>query len=336
MPLARQPSRVVGPLPIVHCSPANSFNPTNNPNHPTNIQLTARRCRPRERRAQSQRNQRVSNSQDPLSLLPPLKSGASSSAYQARNSLSPSVHQSCRLTQPFLPFYTANPKTASPQAPPSTVNERTQQRYAEAQPYEVLRAKVGLAGLSSAEQTAWISSRFARSAPARNKLGTKAQRDVWRRANEASLPVRAPKAKGTGEGVRHYDWGKDRNGRDVGEYSIEKFEERTRRRITLTTLEVSSRAFKEKRERAQRGIVDPLTGEPTVLCENEIAEERGRRGEMAQLRAELYGEKSGSYAQDPEWDDIEPIPLEEPEGALAAIAYPDDYAEGEHSSLFYN
>ncbi|KAK1718388.1 farnesyltransferase [Colletotrichum lupini] len=35
----------------------------------------------------------------------------------------------------------------------------------------------------------------------------------------------------------------------------------------------------------------------------------------------------GPYATDPEWDDVMPIPAEEPEGALATIAYPEDYAE---------
>lgn len=48
---------------------------------------------------------------------------------------------------------------------------------------------------------------------------------------------------------------------------------------------------------------------------------------MAALRGELYGERTGTYASDPEWDDVTPVALEEPEGALAAIAYPDDYAE---------
>ena len=49
---------------------------------------------------------------------------------------------------------------------------------------------------------------------------------------------------------------------------------------------------------------------------------------MAVLNLELYGERSNFYAEDPEWDDVTPIPQQEPEGALAAIAYPDDYAEG--------
>ncbi|KAI0472107.1 farnesyltransferase, partial [Xylariaceae sp. FL0804] len=49
---------------------------------------------------------------------------------------------------------------------------------------------------------------------------------------------------------------------------------------------------------------------------------------MATLQADLYGgDKMGLYATDPDWDDVVPIPQIEPEGALAAIAYPEDYAE---------
>jgi protein farnesyltransferase/geranylgeranyltransferase type-1 subunit alpha len=139
------------------------------------------------------------------------------------------------------------------------------------------------------------------------------------------LPVRTPQNSSelVGSG-----WGKDKTGRDVGEYTVELFEARTDRRATLTSLTIASRSFSQKRDRARRGAVDPVTGEPCVVCENEIDEERERRAKMAALRAELYGERTGSYAQDPEWDDIEPIPQNEPEGALAAIAYPEEYAEG--------
>ncbi|KAL2262705.1 hypothetical protein VTK26DRAFT_356 [Humicola hyalothermophila] len=51
---------------------------------------------------------------------------------------------------------------------------------------------------------------------------------------------------------------------------------------------------------------------------------------MAQLSKALYGGgvgKDGKLSLDPEWDDVMPVVLEEPEGALAAIAYPADYAE---------
>lgn len=58
---------------------------------------------------------------------------------------------------------------------------------------------------------------------------------------------------------------------------------------------------------------------------------------MAGLKKELYGgfvgSEDGKLSTDPEWADVEPVVLQEPEGALAAIAYPDDYAEGEFPPL---
>jgi protein farnesyltransferase/geranylgeranyltransferase type-1 subunit alpha len=73
-----------------------------------------------------------------------------------------------------------------------------------------------------------------------------------------------------------------------------------------------------------------------VLTENDIAAEKARRKEMATLKKELYGgggpggggSGSGSLTLDPEWDDVVPIPQNEPENALAAITYPTEYAEG--------
>ncbi|KAL1869722.1 hypothetical protein VTK73DRAFT_2963 [Phialemonium thermophilum] len=246
-----------------------------------------------------------------------------------------------KAAKPHTSGAASNNLTRSTTAPgPSgTINERTQQRFAESRPADVAAAKVGLSGLSKAEQAAWISSRLVRSVVSSsrgsgsNKLSAKAQRDLWRTINEASLPIRTLRADGGVSGQHsspgRHNWGRDKAGRDVGEYNPERFEARTKQRVALTALRVASRAFHEKRQRARSGTIDPLTGEPYVLCENEIDEERRRRAEMATLRAELYGERpSGSkYAQDPEWDDVEPIPLEEPEGALAAIAYPEEYAE---------
>lgn len=53
-------------------------------------------------------------------------------------------------------------------------------------------------------------------------------------------------------------------------------------------------------------------------------EERNRR----KLVARLEGRRMGQYESDPLWDDVVPIPQNEGEGALAAIAYTDEYAEG--------
>lgn len=104
-------------------------------------------------------------------------------------------------------------------------------------------------------------------------------------------------------------WGKDYAGRDVGELSLDQFRARFEKRARLTCL------------LAARGTSAPQS-------EPELIKEKRRRLEMATLRSELYGELVGSLARDPAWDDVVPIPLNEPVNALAAIAYPDDYAEG--------
>lgn len=84
----------------------------------------------------------------------------------------------------------------------------------------------------------------------------------------------------------------------------------------LTSLQIQHRQFLKKREKQLE------------VTTEEIAAEKTRRKAMAALKRDLYGEITGSLAQDPEWDDVIPIPQNEPEGALAQIAYPDDYAEG--------
>lgn len=57
-------------------------------------------------------------------------------------------------------------------------------------------------------------------------------------------------------------------------------------------------------------------------------EEKLRRKEISTLRMELYGERTDPYTEDPEWDDVIPLVVEDGEGALAAIAYPEHYSEG--------
>lgn len=76
------------------------------------------------------------------------------------------------------------------------------------------------------------------------------------------------------------------------------------------------------------------TGEIYTTTEDDIKAEKARRQEIAYLHQELYGTgtPSNSYVEDPEWDDVVPIPQEEPEGALSTIAYEEDYADGMHRS----
>lgn len=98
--------------------------------------------------------------------------------------------------------------------------------------------------------------------------------------------------------------------------------------MQLAALEVQHRTFLEKRERERGKWVDSKTKEPVTVSLEDIEEEKLRRKEIASLRMELYGERSGTYGTDPEWDDVIPMPVEDGEGALAAIAYPEEYAEG--------
>ncbi|KAK3945189.1 hypothetical protein QBC46DRAFT_360711 [Diplogelasinospora grovesii] len=237
--------------------------------------------------------------------------------------------------------------TSSSAAEPKTANERSQHLYNESHPFEVLHPKsgsgggLGIAGLSREEQIGWLYSRFALSlsspaATRRLPLGQKAQKELWRHVNEsANLPIRAvkkkwrtpstakplPGAQGNNSGFS-WGWGIDRNGHDVGELPLEKFQERCEKRI------------KERRHREDTQRVDTekeTDSHPSnpndILTETDEQEEMQRRREMASLRRELYGEITGTLTQSPEWDDVVPMPHDEPEAALATIAYPDDYDE---------
>lgn len=156
------------------------------------------------------------------------------------------------------------------------------------------------------------------------RLTNKSQKDVWKSVNEAGgLPLRALKQIQTPK-----SWTRDRFGADLGGYSLEQFAKRSDKAVQLAALEVQHRAFLEQRERQRGRWVDYKTKELVTVTPADIEEERLRRKEIATLRMELYGERSGSYGTDPTWDDVIPMPVEDGEGALAAIAYPEDYAEG--------
>lgn len=139
-------------------------------------------------------------------------------------------------------------------------------------------------------------------------FSNKTEREFWKFVTKEGLPIRRL--------PRDYAWGKDRSGRDIGTYSPDELEQRTLKHAKLTSLQIQHRQFLKKREKQLE------------VTTEEIAAEKTRRKAMAALKRDLYGEITGSLAQDPEWDDVIPIPQNEPEGALAQIAYPDDYAEG--------
>ncbi|EFX04084.1 farnesyltransferase alpha subunit ram2 [Grosmannia clavigera kw1407] len=233
-----------------------------------------------------------------------------------------------KVTQRAKEASTSGPSVSPPQ-PPRTVNEQTRERYYLGRPYAKSIDKAGVSSLSPAERTSWATAQYlgASATSASRKrpvLSNKTQKELWRHANEASLPLRALKkapppdtTSGPPPSGPPSVWGRDRSGRDVGTYSLDDFRERTARRVRLTILGVSHCAFLAKRNTSSSDITP-----------EDIQAEKQRRAEIAKLQMELYGQRTGgSYAQDPEWDDVEPVAIVEPEGALAAIAYPEAYGE---------
>jgi protein farnesyltransferase/geranylgeranyltransferase type-1 subunit alpha len=86
----------------------------------------------------------------------------------------------------------------------------------------------------------------------------------------------------------------------------------------LAGLREKSRGFKEHyRKIKEEGICGKG-------IDRSIEEERNRR----KVIGLIVGKKMGKYEGDPEWDDVIPIPQDDGEGALAQIAYTDEYAEG--------
>ncbi len=107
------------------------------------------------------------------------------------------------------------------------------------------------------------------------------------------------------------DLGRDSRGREIGAYTLKEFEEYQVRLKEVTDLREKSRQFRHRRD---RGLVEG----------KDIEDERNRR----KLRGHLEGKKMGRYEGNPQWDDVVPIPQDDGEDALAAIAYTEEYAEG--------
>ena len=229
--------------------------------------------------------------------------------------------------------------------PLKTVYDRSSHIHRQGHPYASSLAAGGPSGLSPSDRTVWANAHFARTPALLKRLGNKAQRDVWKCVNEAGgLPLRAvkhvrptgpggapaaqPSGGGSSTGQPGFTWGRDRFGADLGDSTPEQLDKRSEGALHLSSLEIQHSAFLEKKEREKGRWLDLETNKAVAVTADEVEEEKLRRKEIARLRMELYGERTGAYGTDPAWDDVVPMPIEEPEGALAAIAYPEEYAEG--------
>ncbi|KAK8041360.1 prenyltransferase alpha subunit [Apiospora phragmitis] len=205
-----------------------------------------------------------------------------------------------------------------------TVFERAQAAYDLTRPpYDKEREELGgLHALSTVEKTAYANW-FCTAPDEYGLLSKKAQKELWKQVNETNRPLR----RGQIDRPKPDQWGQDKLGRNIGDYTVQQYEQRIAKEAQLTCLKALGRSFASKRLYASKGLVDSSTGEKYTLTEDDITAEKDRRREMAALTKDLYGEKMGPYSTDPEWDDVVPVPQMEPEAALSAIAYPEDYAE---------
>lgn len=200
-----------------------------------------------------------------------------------------------------------------PEPAPETVGQRTIQRFYQTNPAEKRFEEVGFPGLTPQEKTAYTHTKLVLPVvDHRVPLSNKAEREYWKQVTKDGLPIRRLR--------KDYVWGKDKSGRDIGTYKLEDFQHRTLQQARLSALDILHHQFLSKRKNALANGCD--------MSEHENVDEKTRRKEMSALRKELYGQITGSLANDPEWDDVIPIPHSEPADALAQIAYPDDYAEG--------
>ncbi|KAI1104853.1 protein prenylyltransferase [Jackrogersella minutella] len=216
----------------------------------------------------------------------------------------------------------AEPAKQEPPKKPQTIKELEWQWYYDTNPFQKTYEEHGLNGMTAANQQVYLNQRYLKPGAAK-VLSNKSQKELWKQLGEANVPIRRlPRP-------RDNQWGRDKNGRDVGDYTIEEWEAHEAKGVKLLSLINKSRAFRRKRDRFQELDHWPFSDSetPFTLTEEDVDAERARRKEMAELRKDLYGSKSDPYALDPDWDDVIPMPQVEPEGSLASIAYPDEYAE---------
>ncbi|KAI1005092.1 hypothetical protein K3495_g3125 [Podosphaera aphanis] len=151
--------------------------------------------------------------------------------------------------------------------------------------------------LSPGEKSAYALSQFLKLETWRS-WDVAQQKAFWKSVEEVKVPIPLPKPQ---------NLGKDRRGREIGNFSPKEFSDFERREWEMGVLREKSRRFKEL----------------AVRDESEIIAEVNRR----KLLGAFDGKKMGRYEGDPAWDDVVPIPQEDGEGALAAIAYTDEYVE---------
>ena len=104
--------------------------------------------------------------------------------------------------------------------------------------------------------------------------------------------------------------GRDSKNRILGTLKVREYKEWEQEQRELSRLKEESWLFRRSKKVIKTGEF--------------IEEEIQRRVRIAKME----GKTVGNYSKDPAWDDVKPIPQDDGENALAAIAYTQEYAEG--------
>ncbi|CZT47509.1 related to geranylgeranyltransferase type I alpha subunit (RAM2) [Rhynchosporium secalis] len=188
--------------------------------------------------------------------------------------------------------------TESPKEYP-TIAAKLEAEYLASRPYQVLKETKGFSKLISSEKIAYAHSILLETGAWRTWAAPQ-QKEFWKLVEQQKIPIPLPKPPSLG---------KDQRGIDLGSYTPAEYKLYERRERDLRALREKSNRFRIKRAQG--------------WTEEEVEEERNRR----KLLGHLQVRKMGIYERDPEWDDVIPLEQDDGDGALAAIAYSDEYAE---------
>ena len=200
----------------------------------------------------------------------------------------------------------------------------------------------GFDGLTANEKLQW-GFYFLHYTGAYRNWNEKTQTELFQAIEKHKIPLKRPSL--VPQGVDRFD-------KKIEDYTVPEYEQYLKEQAHLQQLKRHSLEF-NRRWRKQKFKVENGTRpeeylsfkDRRILIEGDapydfkkidaewrrplytadLKEEQQRRKEIYNIQT---GKKMATYASNPIWDDIKPIPQDDGENPLAAIAYSDEYAVG--------
>lgn len=171
--------------------------------------------------------------------------------------------------------------------------------------------------MTAGEQAGYANYRFLETG-AWKRWPSAQQKEFWKAVEQQEIPHPLPTPQ---------PLGKDTSGRDIETYTPEEYRVYEQTQKDIQRLRREGVWFRDRRDLLWRKD----TEEDNI---GEIEDEKNRRKLVGKLQRKVMGR----YEGDPEWDDVVPIPQDDGEGALAQIAYTEEYSEGKltHCEIFWD